>query len=40
MAFSTNSIYFGTLKGFGVIMPYLLNPYNFDSGVIALTGIF
>ena len=38
LTFIANSIYFGTLKGFGVIVPFLLNPYGFDAGVMATTG--
>ena len=32
LAFLANSIYFGCLKGFGVVIPYLLLPYGFESG--------
>lgn len=32
LTFVANSIYFGCLKGLSVVIPYLMNPFGYDSG--------
>jgi FLVCR family feline leukemia virus subgroup C receptor-related protein len=32
LLFISNSIYFGSLKGLGVVIPYILEPFGFSTG--------
>jgi hypothetical protein len=32
LTFFSNSFYFGSLKGLGVVIPYLLNPFEYNAG--------
>jgi Na+/melibiose symporter-like transporter len=38
LAFISFSIFFGFMKAFNIILPYMLNPFNFNSNVKAIAG--
>jgi FLVCR family feline leukemia virus subgroup C receptor-related protein len=38
LAFVSFSIYFGMIRGFNIVTPFMLRPFDYNSGEIAIQG--